>query len=165
MTEFNATQTGGIKSLAQIQKKYKNIRAAHKKISVNNAKEMRKTGGGAAVIEEGSSFNFAEEEIRGLVNEYDNDATVTGENLDQDATVMDVEESEMTFNAVEILHRNPNERHGKRRFQTPYFLSTVNLPEFNLIFHFSGQKEGSSPRQATHRQEVKENVSQKAKPI
>lgn len=72
-TRFNAAQVGGVKSIVELKNKYKNAKALAKQEISANAKEIKKTGGGLALISEENSFNFSADQIQGLNNPFDND--------------------------------------------------------------------------------------------
>jgi hypothetical protein len=71
---YNASATGGNKTLIEIQTKMKNLKSNCKKTLINNAKEMTKTGGGSASIQTNNDFNFSKKQISGLSNAFDSDS-------------------------------------------------------------------------------------------
>lgn len=76
LAAFNSSQTGGEKSLAEIQKKYQNMKTLAKKEIAGNSLEMKKTGGGKATItisDDTSIFDFNAKQIEGFQNQFDSD--------------------------------------------------------------------------------------------
>lgn len=73
LATYNASQTGGIKTLAEIQKKYKNMKCIAKKEMSENTKEMKKTGGGSASLSFSNAFDFSQKQIAGFENQFDSD--------------------------------------------------------------------------------------------
>lgn len=73
---FNSSQTGGVKTLQEIQKKYQNMKCIAKKEIAASALEIKKTGGGtASVITESVSsvYDFSATQIEGHQNIFDSD--------------------------------------------------------------------------------------------
>lgn len=73
LAAFNGSQTGGIKSLVELQTKYRNMKLLAKKELSNNAKEIKATGGGQAKLNHENDFGFVKSQISGLANKYDDD--------------------------------------------------------------------------------------------
>jgi len=71
--EYNSSQTGGNKTLIEIQAKYRNMKTLMKKELSLNVKEIKKTGGGSADINISNDFGFSQEQITGLTNQFDSD--------------------------------------------------------------------------------------------
>lgn len=72
---YNAGQTGGIKSLQNLKDKYNNEKKLAKARLTANKKETFKTGGGTAKItDDEENFGFSHKQINGLPNKFDCDA-------------------------------------------------------------------------------------------
>lgn len=74
LTAFNAGQTGGIKTLKNIQDKYKNEKKNAKQRLSANKVEMNKTGGGSYEMKDEDNFGFSSKQIVGFNNKFDSDS-------------------------------------------------------------------------------------------
>jgi hypothetical protein len=59
LTEHNASQSGGEKTLKELMVKYKNAKALAKTEMSQNAEEIKKTGGITALLTIENSFNLS----------------------------------------------------------------------------------------------------------
>jgi hypothetical protein len=66
LKEDNRGQTGGFKTLKNLQDKYKNEKKMAKQRISENREEIMKTGGSAKISDEIAGFQFSEKQISGL---------------------------------------------------------------------------------------------------
>lgn len=59
--------------MAEIQRKYTNMKYIMKKEMTENAKEVKKTGGGSAFVNLSNDFAFSPKQIIGVPNMFDSD--------------------------------------------------------------------------------------------
>lgn len=81
---YNGSQTGGEKSLQELQTKHKNLKYNGKKELSQNAREIELTGGGSARIDLSNEFDFSNEQIVGLPNEFDSDSVGHSSNMQRE---------------------------------------------------------------------------------
>jgi hypothetical protein len=98
--EYNASQVSGTKTVEQLKKKYTNFKSAVKRTLSNNAKEIKKTGGGPALLADTDDFGFASEQINGLTNRFDSDFhATTSQNSNQSTLEQEKEQKQSDDNS------------------------------------------------------------------
>lgn len=103
LVEFNSSQTSGVKTIEQLKKKHKNLKTAAKRTLSNNAKEIKKTGGGQANLEVlDEDFGLSSEQIVGLDNQFDSDANNFPKDLENTSKdeIVDKEEEDLIAASV-----------------------------------------------------------------
>jgi hypothetical protein len=115
LKEYNNGQTGGFKTLKNLQDKYKNEKKLAKQRISENREEMMKTGGGSAKIsDEIGGFQFSEKQISGLGNKFDSDMADEDEEIyeievvEEQADVKFEQETPKTVKRTLPLRTHPN---------------------------------------------------------